>query len=97
LNRRAFRNLRLQEINAHDIERMLRTNGDELVERNEQMGEFLERNEGGLPEHERTRILTEIDNDAAEAISMYSLQAQVDDVYAHFSSGPLFRKDRDAK
>jgi hypothetical protein len=76
---------------------MLRTNGDELIVRNAQMNDFLSVNTGRLPQHEEARILNEIDNDAAEAISMYSLQTQVDDVYALFSSGPLFRKDRDAK
>lgn len=81
----------------YDVDRMLRTNGDELIIRNAQMNVFLDVNEGQLPQHEEARILTEIDNDAAEAVSMYSLQTQVDDVYALFSAGPLFRKDRDAK
>lgn len=76
---------------------MLRTNGDDLIVRNSQMSDFLNVNEGRLPQHEEARILTEIDNDAAEAVSMFSLQTQVDDVYALFSAGPLFRKDRDAK
>lgn len=92
-----FQKLRLQEFNSFDLERILKENIDTLDEENTSLLGLIETYAAeGTAEFIKGKS-DEMQDNAAEAMFLTSLLHNDEDVYSHFTGGPLFRKDRDAK
>ena len=87
------RNMRLQEFNKFDIERILKEVINELNNENDRIIEFIDQNGNVLDSATTSSFLEEAANNAAQVVRISSMLFYKDDIYNFFSSGPLIRKE----
>lgn len=94
---RNYQKLRLTEFNHFDIERLMKTNVDTLDNENKETLQFIKEKEEILPQEVVNEFVETVEDKASEMIYVLSVLHHTENVYAFFTDGPLFRKDRDVK